>query len=343
MKNTKAKLAFEMLEKEMEVVNIEQQKEFKGGDGVIRSGTGTASDPYVISSEVFFDTNNGSSNYSAMSQAINQINSTGAVNVNGKYYKFNISQDLATSNSSYGINPNAVGVDKYGQSYSYRKSLLSFSTGISPGSGGSSGIGTTSSLNQVTIYQGGIDAVMNSGMYDNMSESEIIRRSTIHEMGHVFGIDIDHNPGGNASQNFSNGNAPGMFDSRDIQAMLNSGKIHWANESTGTAYDDTTFNPNNSPMGSTGLISQYQENDGSWWNNFYYFDDTDAQYNFGDMGIYDPSNTHQGFSTGYKKLNTGEIFANPKDEYLYLSTGYSTEGDDSTGVDDSTEYGSTGG
>lgn len=345
MKN-KTKLAFEMLEKEMEVIERQQMNEVIGGDGVIRSGTGTASDPYIISDNVFISTNMSSAQFAGMAQAINQINGSPAVNCNGVYYKFSISKNLALS-STNGSNPNTTVTDNYGQATSFRQTQLNYSTGVSPSQGGANAIGTTNSLNYVTIYQAGVNAVINNGNY-YMNETEIIRRATIHEMGHVFGIDLDHDPGGNASQNFNNGNAPGMFDASDIYGMLNSGKIHMATDSTGniqfedsslivsTGVDDIGYFQDRNYSDSSGnsfieRIHPYLGQEGQ-------FGDPDANLfwdnkiailssGYDDIGVY----YDYSYIDLYGNATTGSYHLTP-------STGYGSSGLISTGFDQDGTY-----
>lgn len=91
-------------------------------------------------------------------------------------------------------------------------------------------------------------------------------------------------------------------------------------------------------LGSTGIINEENWN-GDTVYNFYYFDDTQAQYQYanGSGMIGDPSGTHTGYNTGYKNWNTGEVTfvggdqTGDENKYLMPSTGGDSTGGGSAG------------
>lgn len=106
MKN-KAKLAFEMLEMEMEIISCFDQKIILGGNGPgigrISSGDGSVANPYVITSTFYYSSSASSSMQNGINSMISEFNNSGTTSVDGKNYTFSFGsvsvaagQDVAT-------------------------------------------------------------------------------------------------------------------------------------------------------------------------------------------------------------------------------------------------------
>ena len=122
-----------------------------------------------------------------------------------------------------------------------------------------------------------------------------------------------------------------LYDSSQIDLTMTVGVMFFQSPSTGTTFDENPITQG--VAGSTGLFSVTQDNNGDWIQNFYYYDPTDPQYLFQWTGNQVPeSSGYLGYSTGYKNMTTDTYFdVSTGDEEYYISTGNYSTGNESTG------------
>lgn len=223
------KLTFEEVKSKFEILPKEKMKQMIAGDGVILSGTGTQSDPYVISSTVYLNSVTFSGNNMAdATNAIEDYNGMGPTNVNGKYYSFNISIKYE--------GPGSIPVQ---ETYDTDNGQVSFmDTSVSQLSGTPSGGGNVvfgyedPSNNGTGFYYQNMSGFMGAGTDGGFTQDELVQASVRHEIAHTFGL--SDNDGTSVMQDFTSysgaldsGSGPGQLDSTAISHMLSGGKIYW--------------------------------------------------------------------------------------------------------------------
>jgi len=223
MKN-KARLAFEMLEMEMQVLDVCSQTEIIGGDGVIRSGTGTATDPYVITTYVNVNAasfgGETSAGYKGVMSGINTMNSQSAIALNNQYYKLNVVASSDFEHTVGNITWNTTQI---------------IGTNNIPSSLGSTTLAATDSNNQIGLFKDRINNysqnVGTNGSTGVMTQQEydeyVYQRATIHEIGHTLGL--DDGQGNPVMNNFAEDGStvPGDYNSTAIEDMMGGGKIYF--------------------------------------------------------------------------------------------------------------------
>jgi hypothetical protein len=303
MKN-KARLAFEMLEKEMEVIGAEEQFEIFGGTG----STGVDSAGIYDGYKTYLQTQ------------VSALDSfpTSALSADDKrklqnHYQGLINEvdTLTNSSNKYSITstPLPEGATKIGgyTNYNASNNAIEATVQLKPDGSIDWSIVGHEVHHQFQFESGGID------------KNDIRNTHTIDDERDAYEIQYFLNNGLEYLNN------PDKFRNSIEKDAQNSMNTRYG--STGTAQDENPANPN--IQGSTGILANDLDFNGNWVQNFYYYDNTDAQYDFNEM--ISASSGFSGFSTGYKNLTTGEIVANISDEQLYtpISTGNST-GNEST-------------
>jgi len=215
------KLTFGEAAKNFNVLTDEQMREIIAGDGVVVSGTGTSTDPYVIKSKISISTIGMSSDVkNGISSGIAEYNNMSPTAVNGCYYKFNIESDeegIINSTTSY---KNASG-----QTVTVNDTKINRSpeTPTSSYVSGAPVFGKTDSSNQVTLYDENMTGL------SGMSMKSIVTRSVVHEIGHSFGLSEGSGIMGSfeATASGSITSAPGSLNADALKGMLSGGRIGW--------------------------------------------------------------------------------------------------------------------
>lgn len=92
-------MAFELLEKEMEIIAKVDLKSIVGGESVgkITGGDGSSTNPYIISASFYYGNELSSTMKSGIDNMIFGFNNAGNIQVNGSYYKFSFGGVIASS------------------------------------------------------------------------------------------------------------------------------------------------------------------------------------------------------------------------------------------------------
>lgn len=316
----RARLAFEMLEKEFETLSSEGMNSMVGGDGTVTSGTGTKDDPYVISTSAVINQSSFGANYQDALNGISDINSQDAVRFRGSYYKVQI--DVVASGGDITISGTENGHGVH--------------------SGSSAGSLGGEKNNDVRIYTSKIN---NTSGY---SHSEMITAGIRHEVGHSLGMDhgdglamrqYSGSTGANGEPQDING-VPGDYNRTSIKAMLDSGRVNWGTgvpHSTGTDADDGIYDQDPSTPSmiiSTGIddIGYYQiistaDSSGNSITVFthpYGYEFSSGYGNYFTSGFSPSENWNNKvalLSSGYDEFGISYNFSY-NDEYGNISTGY---------------------
>jgi hypothetical protein len=187
------KLAFAQLEKEMQELTPIEKMLYKGGYGVVTGGTGTASDPYIISETFFYSSSMSADAVCGLRYAVSGYNNVGTfTGGDGKVYQYNFTFQQSSNPSADA--PSALFNTGTGASYQYGvavsdASLSNLSSGhIFGQTNGGSSIAIDETV-VAMMYGSGIGSVFNGAYNSIPGQSDIDFYKSIfeHEMGHTLG------------------------------------------------------------------------------------------------------------------------------------------------------------
>lgn len=190
------------------------------GDGIIKQGTGTAGDPFIISSHI--SVNQGTmtqSQYAAVFAGVGQYNEMDSANVNGSYYKFEVTVDNS------GVASERTETLNDGTSITYQDGSMVASNRTPTSSTGSGDLVLGQERNNAMGFY-----YNNMSGFSGMSESAMIERSTTHEIGHSLGLadgDAAVMNGFSASSSGYITGSPGAIDAQTLKKMLSGSRVHW--------------------------------------------------------------------------------------------------------------------
>ena len=289
----KSEIAFDLLTQEMERINLSEMHTIKGGD-MIETNPYKAGNGYCYFNALAYVMINAGIKVTADHLLTPYCDSSGTFTYSGSGLNLGISSSNALAMDNYYMN--ALNATK--KTYN-SKSAMDVAKNAGADLIISINLGNGPSSHD-TIYKGsGTDTFGDYILYQNPGSQNVIKMH--------------------------------LDNSNNINDIVNSAHSFNFPGSTGTTFTENLIDPNS--LGSTGLFSVTQDNNGDWIQNFYYYDPTDPQYMFQWTGNQVPeSSGYLGYSTGYKNMTTDTYFdVSTGDEEYYISTGNYSTGNESTG------------
>ena len=308
--NNKAKLAFDMLEKEMTLLSIDELNGFMGGEGP---------NGYCLFNAMNYYAERYKGTLYEPDDLFEKYKQRGVLDFSGQrrvtYASPTSSGILPTELLSVNVNVNnrialeelaSIGVKAYG---------IEGATSSERGQGILTALGRGDTV-MTSIISGGPNGVQ-------VSHDIIITGRD------AFGQFLYIDPTEDSNSTSQRRTLDLLTYSIDFTMVVGVNRME--EQSTGTTFDENPITQG--VAGSTGLFSITQDNNGDWIQNFYYYDPTDPQYLFQWDGNQVPeSSGYLGYSTGYKNMTTDTYFdVSTGDEAYYISTGNYSTGNESTG------------
>lgn len=169
----KAKHAFDLLEKEMEVLTREQERFYIGGDiGQSLGGAGTATDPIGIYIPIYYGNDMSMGTINGLNTAASNMNSQGPMVINGKYYR------VMVAPIGYDTSVNAQNA----------AGALNVSSGDIAGFLGEASLGLTPDGKRILGEAGEVTMQVDIANVSSEISSSGMYRVIGHELGHLLGL-----------------------------------------------------------------------------------------------------------------------------------------------------------